>query len=223
MALHRLRIEVVAAVDLPAVDGSTSDPFVIVKYKGAEFKTEVIKKTLSPKWNFLVNMNYNKSAGPHKVRFEVWDYNKILRNVLLGVVDLNLQELPLQQPPPVGQPSALPPQPLEQEVEETAITSSSPRARKTSSSSGRSSDSDGEGAQQKKKSKREKQKRGGKTTVEAEPVLVLEIKQVLPQLQYGEISKALARHNNNKEEALKDLVILVASRNAPNKDGVSAA
>ncbi|KAL8445069.1 hypothetical protein Emag_005224 [Eimeria magna] len=53
--------------------------------------------------------------------------------------------------------------------------------------------------------------------VEAEPVLVLEIKRILPQLQFGEISRALARHNNDKNEALKELVITVASREAAKK------
>lgn len=36
MALHRVRVEVVAATQLPAVDRKTSDPFVLVSRKSTE-------------------------------------------------------------------------------------------------------------------------------------------------------------------------------------------
>ena len=39
-----------------------------------------------------------KADGPHSLRFEVWDYNKVLKNVLMGVVDVNLEELPVSCP-----------------------------------------------------------------------------------------------------------------------------
>ena len=44
-----------------------------------------------------------KAVGPHELRVEVWDYNKIRRNVMLGIVDLNLEQLPVSSVQRVGE------------------------------------------------------------------------------------------------------------------------
>lgn len=56
--------------------GGSSDPFAVIKYKKNKAKSDVIKKTLEPKWNMAPFDLGNVIESEHKaVKITVWDYD----------------------------------------------------------------------------------------------------------------------------------------------------
>jgi Ca2+-dependent lipid-binding protein len=74
---------VIEAKQLKAMDLSgTSDPFVTIKTPSEKFKTEVVKKTLDPKWNeeFVLDID-----DQNAMEVCVWDWD-LVGSVLLTFV-----------------------------------------------------------------------------------------------------------------------------------------
>ena len=70
----------------------TSDPYVVLKVDGTEFRTSVKKKTLSPTWNEMFSTPiYSSSAIFH---LEVWDKDKIGSDDFMGESKLSLSACP---------------------------------------------------------------------------------------------------------------------------------
>ncbi|XP_026472195.1 E3 ubiquitin-protein ligase Nedd-4 isoform X2 [Ctenocephalides felis] len=102
----QLRIRVIAGKSLAKKDifgASFSDPYVRIDVKkivgnitvdSATTKTK--KKTLNPEWNeefkFLVNPDH------HKLVFQVFDERRLTRDDFLGMIELNLNNLPREHP-----------------------------------------------------------------------------------------------------------------------------
>ncbi|CAG8554094.1 17567_t:CDS:10 [Acaulospora morrowiae] len=83
-----LRLSIIEAKDLIAADsGGTSDPYVKVKLNKKEiYKTQIIKKTLNPKWDEVTQFsNLNGS-----IHLSVKDHNKMGKDVDIGEYDLNI-------------------------------------------------------------------------------------------------------------------------------------
>ncbi|SCU90590.1 LAME_0E09208g1_1 [Lachancea meyersii CBS 8951] len=79
-----LKLKVISADDLPSHDrNNKSDPFVVVKVDGKKVeKTEVIKKTLSPVWNEILEIPV-PSRSRCDVQLEVYDWDRTGSNDLL--------------------------------------------------------------------------------------------------------------------------------------------
>ncbi len=97
----KLNINIIEAKDLLANDSNgLSDPFVVIPdnqqgiynipKKG--FKTHTIKKTLNPIWNETFQIICNPKLSP-EIKFEVYDYNFITKNVVIGEGNINLEWL----------------------------------------------------------------------------------------------------------------------------------
>ncbi|AAS52831.1 AER148Wp [Eremothecium gossypii ATCC 10895] len=89
-----LELQVVSAEDVPSHDrNGLSDPFTIIKVDGTKiFKSEVIKKTLTPVWNARTNIPI-PSRTRSKVDIEVYDWDRSGSNDILSKCSLPLEEL----------------------------------------------------------------------------------------------------------------------------------
>lgn len=83
-------IEIVSATDLKAVNRSTSDPFVVVKYGGETIhRTDVISKDLNPIWTIKTKSLFiftlqSEEYYNNELLFEVRDFETFTANVVLG-------------------------------------------------------------------------------------------------------------------------------------------
>lgn len=101
-----LRLRIVAGHSLAKKDiFGASDPYVridLVKAKGDGYTvldslyTKTKKKTLHPKWDeeFVIKVDPQE----HKIIMEVFDENRLTRDDFLGLVELSLAGLPVEQP-----------------------------------------------------------------------------------------------------------------------------
>ncbi|KAJ1914688.1 Tricalbin-2 [Tieghemiomyces parasiticus] len=93
-----LHLEVVEAADLAAADNSgTSDPYVVVSMNGEKVhKTQAIKKTLNPVWHSTCEIPITARHIAH-LQLEVFDWNKIQNHTRLGLTDIELGALPVDE------------------------------------------------------------------------------------------------------------------------------
>lgn len=101
-----LRLRIVAGHSLAKKDiFGASDPYVridLVKAKGDGYTvldslyTKTKKKTLHPKWDeeFVIKVDPEE----HKIIMEVFDENRLTRDDFLGLVELSLAGIPVEQP-----------------------------------------------------------------------------------------------------------------------------
>jgi len=71
----------------------TSDPYVKVLLRGQEiYKTDTVKKTLTPVWNERFKVNISDRIS-NKLVFQVFDWNKVQKHDLIGQADVPLYEV----------------------------------------------------------------------------------------------------------------------------------
>eukprot|EP00741_Cyanophora_paradoxa_P023381 tig00000254_g22587.t1 len=89
----KLIVRVVEARDVPAKDsGGTSDPYVKVLFGAEERKTQVIEKTLRPKWSAAFDFAV-RDDKVRKLRFEMFDKNKVFKDEYMGEVEVDIDTL----------------------------------------------------------------------------------------------------------------------------------
>eukprot|EP01113_Clastostelium_recurvatum_P032709 TRINITY_DN4235_c0_g1_i1.p1 TRINITY_DN4235_c0_g1~~TRINITY_DN4235_c0_g1_i1.p1 ORF type:complete len:575 (+),score=184.18 TRINITY_DN4235_c0_g1_i1:53-1726(+) len=90
-----LVVDLVEARDLPSMDiGGKSDPYVDVIFGGHKvYKTEVIRSTLSPKWDEIHKQLVKRSEGKWELTFEVYDWDKMSHNDFIGSVKVGISDL----------------------------------------------------------------------------------------------------------------------------------
>ncbi|KEP60735.1 UNVERIFIED_CONTAM: hypothetical protein HHA_249870 [Hammondia hammondi] len=94
MSLPRVQVVIHRGIDLPAMDaGKSSDPYIKFEYRGTQYRTETVKKSVNPVWNQQFTFVYDKAFGPHTLTFELWDANVLLKDKKMGSVTVNLQTL----------------------------------------------------------------------------------------------------------------------------------
>jgi len=98
-------VEVIGAINLMATDAAdlahdaSSDPYCIVYLNGHQIgKTPVQFKNLNPTWAYTMPISrheatYGQSQGAVKLRFELYDYDKMGDNDFLGEVRCTLADL----------------------------------------------------------------------------------------------------------------------------------
>ncbi|AET37391.1 Tcb3p Ecym_1139 [Eremothecium cymbalariae DBVPG len=94
-----LELDIVSAENLPAHDrNGMSDPFTVIKVDGTKlFKTEIIKKSLSPVWNANTKVPIASRTRSTLIA-EVYDWDRSGSNDLLCTVRFPLSDLvPLEQ------------------------------------------------------------------------------------------------------------------------------
>jgi len=79
-----LRIKVVRASGLRKADPLpfTSDPFCVIEVSGNRWQTPVVKNTLEPVWDFVVETTAYELGD--RLLFSVYDHDRIGKNDLLG-------------------------------------------------------------------------------------------------------------------------------------------
>ena len=77
-----LRVELVDGENIKGVDrNGKSDPYVVFNLNGERvFKSQVQKKTLTPKWNEVFNMTVNSRVDDH-LELELYDWNQVCLNL----------------------------------------------------------------------------------------------------------------------------------------------
>lgn len=92
-----LKITVVGGLNLPAMDScGTSDPYVVLKIpKKEDVRTSVKCKTCCPVWNETFKKNFQKNGYPQEIIFEVYDSNKLTKDVHIGTAKYTLTDEPL--------------------------------------------------------------------------------------------------------------------------------
>ncbi|EFA86825.1 hypothetical protein PPL_00630 [Heterostelium album PN500] len=71
--------------------GGTSDPYVVVKCRSQTFKTDVIKDTKLPIWNYVVQLDSVDDST--YITFEIYDWERIGSHKLIGAVTVGIVEL----------------------------------------------------------------------------------------------------------------------------------
>jgi len=99
-------VQIVEARDLLASDkNGLSDPYVVVEDSHGiidSVKTPVIKKTLSPMWDFRGTVHFDPSFS--KIKFKVYDWDRFSNDDLLGSCSIDASMLPESTPIDVWQP-----------------------------------------------------------------------------------------------------------------------
>jgi Ras-related C3 botulinum toxin substrate 1 len=87
-----LKMTIIEAQDLLAMDiGGKSDPFVVFDMGGGkEFKTEIIKKNLNPKWDAKFEIVVSHSVLQRAWTFHVYDWDRIGKNDKIGVNKIDI-------------------------------------------------------------------------------------------------------------------------------------
>ena len=89
----KLKIKVIKAKELIKADLiGKSDPYAVIKYGQQHFKTETVKNSLEPKWDYELEMNVPESHYT-EVSFQVFDADKMGKDKSLGSVNVNIAEL----------------------------------------------------------------------------------------------------------------------------------
>jgi Ca2+-dependent lipid-binding protein len=93
-----LKFHLLDAQDLIALDsGGTSDPFCVARLNGEKvYKSKVIKKSLTPVWNESAEIHV-KQRDVSTLQIELRDWNKVTASRSLGLVSVDLQNLPPDQ------------------------------------------------------------------------------------------------------------------------------
>ena len=90
-----LKVEVLEARDLPALDHSgTSDPFAKLSCFDQHFQTEVVKKTLTPKWNEEFEFSVVDFSPTANLYVEVFDQDRIVHDDPMGRVIIPIDSIP---------------------------------------------------------------------------------------------------------------------------------
>jgi len=89
----QLKLRIIEAQGLQRGDKTSSDPFVIAKFKGlgktASTQTSVVHNTLNPVWNQDLVL-YPKSASD-VLLLKVYDHDTLTKDNLLGMVEIPLE------------------------------------------------------------------------------------------------------------------------------------
>lgn len=83
-----LHVAVIQARNLKAMDLFTSDPYVTMTGNRKTFKTEVVKKTLSPVWEEGFELDITDPQAV--VVFQVWDWDFLSKDDFMGGIDIPL-------------------------------------------------------------------------------------------------------------------------------------
>ncbi|EGG23412.1 SAM domain-containing protein [Cavenderia fasciculata] len=86
MERRNLRLVIVEAKELKANDGNSSDPYTVVKCLGQTYKTEVIKKSLAPVWNHIVELQ--SVDDQTLIEIEIYDKERFGADKVLGSVQV---------------------------------------------------------------------------------------------------------------------------------------
>merc|ERR1711962_312842 len=85
-------MKVLSGKDLMKMDTfRKSDPYVVVKYKNDEFKSEVDKNTLNPTWN--KNLQLDVDREHQTVTIQLFDWERFGTNEPMGVVTVNILDV----------------------------------------------------------------------------------------------------------------------------------
>jgi len=90
-----LSITIVDAKDLPSMDlNGKADPYTEIHFGGKKvFKTDIIKKTLTPVWNQTHKLLVRQSESNYQLTFKVWDWDKATHNDFIGEVNIDVKTL----------------------------------------------------------------------------------------------------------------------------------
>merc|ERR1711915_879464 len=89
----KVHLELIKAKDLENADKKgKSDPYAVLKYGGQKQKTNTIRNTQNPQWDFATDFDV-PDGGSTNINIEVFDHDKIGKNKSLGKLDLNIEEV----------------------------------------------------------------------------------------------------------------------------------
>eukprot|EP01111_Echinosteliopsis_oligospora_P013478 TRINITY_DN4837_c0_g1_i1.p1 TRINITY_DN4837_c0_g1~~TRINITY_DN4837_c0_g1_i1.p1 ORF type:complete len:127 (-),score=16.04 TRINITY_DN4837_c0_g1_i1:230-610(-) len=84
-------VTITGADDLPNMDlFGTADPYYILKYNSKEYKSDIRKNTLSPRWEHIISFPMYDDTPDHKLNIKLWDWDKIGKDDYIGEVDIHL-------------------------------------------------------------------------------------------------------------------------------------
>ena len=88
-------ITIHSAKDLPKMDVKDyGDPYVVVNHGNDTYKSEIVKNSSNPTWNFAVKLDPKKSRT---VNITVMDHDKFTKDDLYGQFDVNLESIILKK------------------------------------------------------------------------------------------------------------------------------
>jgi C2 domain/PH domain/SH3 domain len=89
---HFLRMRICGARSIKAADANgTSDAYCVVTVGGDEYKSEIVMKSLEPRWDETFTWIVANASTP--VELAVWDYDRLASDEKLGALPFSLQML----------------------------------------------------------------------------------------------------------------------------------
>jgi Ca2+-dependent lipid-binding protein len=89
----KLHVDLIKAKNLMKTDlTGKSDPYAVLKFGKQKEKTNTIKNTLEPQWDFSTDFKVPDGAAD-KLLVEVFDSDKLSKDKSLGKVELDLKDL----------------------------------------------------------------------------------------------------------------------------------
>ena len=87
----QVSLRIIRAKELEKMDiFKKCDPFVIISYKGEEFKTDFVKNTFNPSWEKEIALRITKDD--QNIKLKVVDWERIGNNEPMGEITLNIPE-----------------------------------------------------------------------------------------------------------------------------------
>jgi Ca2+-dependent lipid-binding protein len=90
-----MSISVVSAANLPQMSAKTSDPFCVISFDKAKFKTKAIPKTHSPVWDETFYFDVQTIAYDSEIQIQVFDKNTFTKNEPIGSLTIPLSVIPI--------------------------------------------------------------------------------------------------------------------------------
>ena len=88
-----LHLNLIQAENLPKADLiGKSDPYAVISADGDQHKTQTVKNSQNPEWNFELDIPVDE-AGPHDIKIDVYDKDKIGKDKLLGSANISVDDV----------------------------------------------------------------------------------------------------------------------------------
>lgn len=99
----KLELTITEGKGLPAKDiNGYADPYCKFYWRGNKYKSSVKRKTLNPTWNEKFLLPFDLVEGPFLLHVEIWDYNSFASNKYMATLEVDLSTLKADCPPSLG-------------------------------------------------------------------------------------------------------------------------
>lgn len=90
---QQIHVVVDSASNLRFTGPDGGDVYAKFHHRGAEYKTQVQRRTNSPVWKETFVIQYKPEEDPTVLRFEIWDWERFSADKPVGQVEIDVSKL----------------------------------------------------------------------------------------------------------------------------------